>query len=528
MYIDDCKYKRNGIPYRRVLLREGYRFEGKSCKKTLANLSELSDDYIEVIKFAIKNKDAIIQGNLQDITELLNGKLVGIAATTYQIALQTGISEALGSSKEAKLCLALIVSRIIDQGSRLSCVKTAENHAIKEIIGLEDFTEDHLYKAMDWLSEQQSNIEKKLFKKTLVDTIYLYDVSSTYLEGTCNEFARFGYNRDKKNGKMQIVYGLLTDCNGEPISIEVFEGNTKDTQTVKQQLEKLRQKFDCRNVTLVGDKGMIKQAQIEDLHEYGFNYITTISKPEIQSLHNKGILDISLFDNDLMEIVDDDIRYIFRKNPLRSEELKRIRMEKEEKLFNIISQANEYLKTHQRAKVDTQIKKISEKLKLYNLDKYATLVVEERVIKILIEQDKKDKISLLDGCYVMKTDLDQVAADKEIIHKRYKDLALVERAFRTCKTDWLEAQPVYVRKKKRTRAHMFIIMLAYKIVRYLEATWKDINVSATNGLKNLLTIGSSICTVKGKNIYQTQKPNQECQKLLDKINVILPKVLPII
>jgi len=528
MYLDVCKYKRGDKEYQRVLLREGYRENGKVKKRTIASLSGCNDAQIKAIKFALDNIDVINSNQMIDLSKAENWKSVGAVAALYQAAASCGITTALGNMSEARLCLALIICRLINQGSRLSCLEIAKNHALCEVLGLPKFTEDHLYLAMDWLSKQQENIEKKLFDtQTADDTIYLYDVSSTYLEGTRNELAAYGYNRDKKLGKMQITYGLLTSSTGEPLSIEAFPGNTRDTQTVKNQIEKFQAKFGCKKVTLVGDKGMLKSAQISDLQECGFNYITTISKPEINSLLNIKILQMELFDNDLMEIAVDGVRYIFRRNPIRAEE---IRLGREQRLAKIqakINEANLYLKEHSKAKIETQQNLLSEKIKRHNLDKFTELQVSGRDIKLVIDPINLDESAKLDGCYVMKTDLSEKDATKEKIHEKYKDLALVEHAFRTCKTGWLEAQPVYVRKEKRTRAHLFIIMLAYKIARFLESSWRELGVSAKNGVEQLCTIGSIVCGIGSEKIAKIPKPNSDCKILLEKLKVSLPAFLPV-
>jgi transposase len=527
--MDICKYKRGDKEYKRVLLREAYRENGKVKKRTIANLSGCTDEQIKAIKYGLDNTEAINNNLVSDISQAESGKIVGAVAALYQAAGISGITNALGNTASARLSLAMIISRLINQGSRLSCVELARNHTLREILGLPEFTEDHLYDAMDWLTEHQENIEKKLFSdKATSDTIYLYDVSSTYLEGTQNELADYGYNRDKKIGKMQIVYGLLTSSSGEPLSIETFPGNTRDHLTVKNQIEKLQAKFGCSKITFVGDKGMLKSAQITDLQEHGFNYITTISKPEINTLLKNNILQMELFDSDLMEVTDDGIRYIFRRNPIRAKEIRVSREQRTLKIQAKIKAANDYLTEHPKAKPKTQLNILSNMIARYEIKKFAVLELSDRKISLIIDQVELTETAKLDGCYVMKTDLPEQSADKETIHKRYKDLALVEHAFRTCKTDWLEAQPVFVRKENRTRAHLFIIMLAYKIAMLLERSWADLNVSAKNGVKTLSTISSVVCKVGQEKVIKVPKPSPMCKSLLEKLKVVLPDFLPVI
>lgn len=528
MYIDICKYKRGDKEYKRVLLREAFRENGKVHKRTIANLSGCTDEQIKAIKFAFDNTTAINNNFVSDISQSESGKIVGAVSALFQAAGISGITKALGNTAQARLSLALIIARLINQGSRLSCVELAKSHALREILGLPEFTEDHLYDAMDWLSEHQDDIEKKLFAdKVTSDTVYLYDVSSTYLEGTQNALAAYGYNRDKKMGKMQIVYGLLTSSTGEPLSIEAFPGNTRDHLTVSNQIAKLQAKYGCSNIAFVGDKGMLKSAQIADLQEHGFNYITTISKPEINTLLKNNILQMELFDSDLMEVTDDGIRYIFRRNPIRAKEISVSREQRISKVQAKIKAANDYLAEHPKAKPETQFNLLSDMIGRYEIKKFAVLELTDGKISLIIDPVKLSETAMLDGCYVMKTDLPEKSADKETIHKRYKDLALVERAFRTCKTDWLEVQPVFVRKENRTRAHLFIIMLAYKIAMFLERSWLDLNVSAKNGIQKLSTISSVVCKIGQERIVKIPKPSPMCKCLLDKLKVVLPDFLPV-
>ena len=200
----------------------------------------------------------------------------------------------------------------------MSAVRLAGNHAACDVLDLEAFNEDDLYANLDWLCEKQEVIEKRLFKRLEnenQDGVFLYDVTSSYLEGMENELSAFGYNRDGKKGKKQIVIGLLCNGNGEPLSVEVFEGNTQDPKTFASQIHKAAERFGARDVTFVGDRGMIKSQQIEDLGERGFHYITAITKPQIEALLRQDVLQMELFDEDLAEIeTDENIRFVLRRN----------------------------------------------------------------------------------------------------------------------------------------------------------------------------------------------------------------------
>jgi transposase len=535
MYIDICKYKRGNKFYRRVLLREGYRQNGKVRHRTLANLSHCSDEEIEAMRIALKMKKELpklyqlVQG------KATNGKHIGAVSALYQIADRLGIAKALGQHRPALLVLWLILTRLIDQGSRLSAVRLAQTHAACELLGLDPFTEDDLYAAMDWLYEHQQKIERRLFKSHRqpqeLCKLFLYDVTSTYLEGDQNELAAWGYNRDQKKGKKQIVYGLLTDEQGDPVAVAAFPGNIKDNQTVKTQLDKLKKCFDCQRIVFVGDKGMIKSAQIEDLQAAGFHYITSITKPQIRKLLKAGLLRMELFDDKPVDVEDASvgIRYILCRNPLRAEEMKKTRHSKMERIQQQLTQSNQYLAEHTRAKVSVQVRNLKSYIAGLKMTHYVKKVEsdeQKRHLTVTFDHHQLADGGKLDGCYVIKTDLPITVASKELVHDRYRALKEVEWAFRTEKTAYLEVRPVYVRKKKRTAAHLFIVMLAYKIEKYLRAAWADFNMTVEEGIHRLSQITSLILTIGEEKIVIVPQPDKECQQMLEKIQVALPDALP--
>jgi transposase len=576
MYIDDCKYRRNNRSYRRVLLRESYRQKGKVYHNTIANLSKCSDQELEAIRIGLKYKKNI--SFLEHLKEgrSSNGKIIGTVSALYQIAHRLGIAQVLGKTDQGLFILWLIIARIIDQGSRLSAVRLARVHAGCEIIGIGSINEDKLYEAMDWLYDNREAIEKKLFRKWKKNQgdgdsdsdgdseknqhIFLYDVSSSYLEGEKNEFAMFGYNRDKKKGKKQVIYGLLTDEEGEPLSIEVFPGSTKDNKTVSSQVEKIKKKFGCQYITFVGDKGMIKIAQMKEINDENYYYITTVTKPQIESLVKKNKLQMGLFDDKLFEVemeieekqdTDTDtgkkdagnagnagagqgkgkeskkIRYILRRNPYRANEMKINRQSKINAIEKRMNQSNQYLREHKGAQVEVQKReliKYVQKLKLTGI-----VILEEiankKELELKIDQRELEEKSQLDGCYVIKTDLPKRAADKELIHERYKALAEVEMGFRTMKS-FLEARPIYVRKAEKTVAHFEIVMLAYKIERYLRNAWSDLDLTVHEGIEHLSKISSVITEIGNTKLINVPKPEEKIEMLLNRIHVTLPEILP--
>ena len=534
MYLDTVKNKQGDKTYTRYLLRESYR-EGKKVKhRTIANLSHCSPDEIEAVRLALKHK--------KQLTELLDGTTktgegetlkqglsVGAVWVIADIARQIGITAALGNTNEGKLALWQVIARVIDQGSRLSAVRLAGYHAACDIVGLGKFNEDHLYTNLDWLAENQATIEDRLFKQSFSSTgLYLYDVTSSYLEGTQNELGAFGYNRDKKRGKLQIVIGLLCNESGVPLSIEVFSGNTNDTKTLLPQVDKIKNRFGGGEVTLVGDRGMIKNTHLEEIRESGLHYITAITKPQIEKLLKAGVLQLELFDTELAEIeTAEGVRYVMRRNPQRALEIETSRQEKLGTINNAVTKQNTYLQEHTKAKGEVALKKITAKIARLQTAEWLSATIENRVITIVTDAEALVAESKLDGCYAIKTDLSKEMASKDTIHTRYKDLTHVEMAFRTSKTVELEMRPINVRLESRTRGHVFVVMLAYKIVQELAKRWRAIDLTVEEGIKELSTLCSIEVEMNGcGKISQIPEPRASIKKLLKAANVRLPDVLP--
>ena len=532
MHIVENKSKSGKKIYRSILLRESYREEGKVRKRTVANLSNCTPREIEAIKLALSHKDDLSAlGTLSESVELQEGLSVGAVWSVYQVAKELGIEEALGKDFEGKLALWQVMGRVIDQGSRLSAVRLAQVHAAGDVLDMKrGFDENNLYDNLAWLSENQAKIERKLFELRRGDKkpkLFLYDVTSSYLEGELNYFGEYGYNRDGKKGKKQIVIGMLCDESGEPVSTEVFSGNTQDPKTFESQVKKVAGRFGCKEVTIVGDRGMIKTMQIERLPE-GFHYITAITKPQIEALINKGILQLGLFEEKLCEIKDEGIRYILRRNPTRAEEMAKTRISKLQSIEKYIEKRNSYLGGHPRASVTKALDAAKERLKKLKLEAWVQIKDEAGTLKIESDEEALKEESYLDGCYVIKTDLKENEADTYLVHDRYKDLTEVEKVFRGCKTVNLEIRPVYVRKEESTRGHVFVVMLAYLIIRRLRDAWASFDLTVEGGLEQLATICSMEVTVKGQNArcQKIPRPRQQSRELLEALRIKLPEALP--
>jgi transposase len=530
MFIDDSTYQRGDKTYRRVLLRTSYRVDGKVRHDTIANLSSCSDAEIQALKLALQNKNHLEKlSNIEKDIQTKQGYSVGAVWVLHRLMKELGLLKALGDSRFSKLAQWLIMACVIHPGSRLAAVRLAQQHHVCDILDLEGFDENDLYAAMDNLAKNQAQIEQQLFYFRYGDKkphFYLYDVTSSYFEGAKNELANYGYNRDQKRGKKQIVIGLMTDEEGRPVAVEVFEGNTQDPKTVTHQIEKMAQRFGVTEVTLVGDRGMIKQAQINELSEHHFHYITAITKPQIETLMKKEIIQLSLFDENIAEVIDHDVRYILHRNPVRAEEIEITRQSKLTYLQKIMDKSNLYLADHPRAKLETALRKINAKAQQLKIDSWVQVQGIDRKISIKIDGEEKKRNSQLDGCYVIKTDVSE-AIIAEKIHARYKDLACVERAFRTMKTVLLEMRAIYVRKAERTRAHVFVVMLAYLLVHHLQRKWRDVELTVEEGVAELAAISSLEIQVPGHaRVLTIPQPRPMAQLLLDQLEITLPKVLP--
>jgi hypothetical protein len=530
MYIDTSHITRGGKTYTRHLLRESYRANGKVLHRTIANVSHCSAAEIEAMRLALRHKEELQHlGTIQDSITLQQGVSFGAVWTVYQVARRLGIAKALGTTCDGKLALWQVIARVIDQGSRLSAVRLAMSHAACDVLGLGTFDEDALYENLDWLAGIQAAVEDRLFAqrtKTTPVSLFLYDVTRSYLEGTHNALAAFGYNRDGKKGKMQIVIGLLCDEDGHPVSIAVFPGNTQDPQTFAAQLAKVKGRFGATAITFVGDRGMIKGQQIEDLVQHGCHYLTAITKPHIEKLLRTGTFQMDLFDQELAEVLTEEgIRYVLRRHPVRAQEVRDTRHAKLATLQAQVAKQNQYLTAHPRAKAQGAVQKLVARAKTLRIADWVTLTIEERTITLTVQPRAQQEAAKLDGCSALKTDLTPHQAPKELVHDRYKDLASVEHAFRTCKTAHLEVRPIFLRREARTRAHAFVVMLAYQIIRYLASCWSAFDVTVAEGLHALTTL----CLVE---VAPQHAPSSHCiptprdaiARLLHSADIQLPKV----
>jgi transposase len=532
MYVSRASWpSSNGKTYTSIYLRQSYREGDQVRKRNIANLTHCDPQEIAAIELALQFKGNLAALGSLDKIQLSQGPSVGAVWVIVETARRLGIEQALGRDFAGQLALWQVLARVLEQGSRLSAVRLAQVHAACDVLGIRrGFDENDLYLNLTWLSQHQEDIEKRLFahrRGPQKPQLFLYDVTSSYLEGEDNAYGAYGYNRDGKKSKKQIVMGLLCDEHGAPVSTEVFRGNTQDPKTFAAQVKKASVRFGCERVTFVGDRGMIKSGQVEDLSKVGFHYITAITKPQIDTLIEAHLIQMELFAEELCEVERDGLRYVLRRNPLRAQQLAASRADKQARVEQGCQERNRYLEQHPRAQVATAEKALRAKMAQLKIDAWLQVEREGRRLKLTVNQSALEEASRLDGCYVIKTDLPQSAASTQGVHDRYKDLAQVEQAFRTCKTAHLELRPIHVRTAEHTRGHVLVVMLAYLIRRELSQAWTSLDRTVEEGLHQLQTLCATEMKVEGgASCLRIPTPSTDTAALLKALKINLPGVLP--
>lgn len=510
--------------YHSTLLVECYREKGEVKKRTLLNLSGWKPEQVEALRAALKGEMDNV--SLSEV-EVKDAKSFGALMALKAISDNLGISSSLGETKAGRLCLMMVLSRVIRPLSKRALARWAPEQAKEEVLSLERFYEDDLYEAMDWLLPHKERIEDELFGKRHHEgcTLFLYDVTSTYLEGEKNELAAYGYNRDKKKGKKQIVIGLLTDKEGFPVSVETFRGNTGDTDTFPSQVEKLARRFNAPRIVLVGDRGMIKSVPQKVIREKKWAYITAITKAQIESLVKKGAFQMSLFDEELCEVSWKDERYILRRNPDRAREVKENRDDRMDKTIAEIEETARRLASSERMDPKKNYHKSVALVSKRKLEKYMELSLSGRRLSIKVNKEALEKAETYDGCYCLKTNLSADELSAEDVHERYKDLGRVEQAFRTMKTGLLGIRPLNHRLADRTREHVFLTMLSECVVHELDRLTGDLPFTREQVIYTLERIKAVTLSVMGKSIRRISVPDEDGSIILESLGLTCPKVL---
>jgi hypothetical protein len=456
----------------------------KVVHRVLANLSRLPAELVDLVDGYCKGVRAGV-----DAQATCLGPSFGALAALRSVAESVGIVSAFGSSRLARLALFLVLARVAHRGSRLSATRWAEDQAVAAVLGLGSFDEDDLYAALDWIEKEQGRIELDLARTRREATLFLYDVTSSYLEGQHNELAAAGYNRDGKRFKKQVVVGLLTDAEGDPVAVRVYRGDTADPKTVADPIRLLAKDLGARDVVFVGDRGMLKSGPRADLAAAGFRYLTALTDAQIRKLLREGAVQMELFDEAVAEVtLPGGRRLLLRLNPDTRARDRQRRADQLAKVRRRAQRRNEWVRERPRAKAAVSLQDAQALLAAYRLDRYVTARLEGR--EVVLEEDpvRRADVELLDGCYVLDTNVPAESMDKQTGHDRYMSLARVERDFRVMKTGLLEIRPIFLRKANRTRAHAFVTMLGLKLVRALESKVKDLGLTCQDALDRLAGI----------------------------------------
>jgi hypothetical protein len=460
-----------------VLLRESYRDGGKVKTRTLANLTGWPDAKVEALRRVLKGETAIVAKEAFRIERSLPH---GHVAAVLGMARKLKLDKLLPKSRLGKLALAMTVARVIEPAAKLATARQLSEetaaHSLGAALELKAVDEDELYAALDLLGEAQPRIETALARRHLRDgCLVLYDLTSSYLEGRCCELGRFGYSRDGKRDKLQIVFGLICAADGCPIAVEVFEGDTGDPSTLAAQVTKLKERFGLSRVLLVGDRGMISEARIrEDLAPAGLDWLTALRAPAIQALAaDNGPLQLSFFDErDMAEIASPDYpgeRLIVCRNKALAAERARKREEllaaTEADLARIkASVGRAHAPLRGADKIGLKAGAVLGKRKMA---KHFALTIADASFSFARNEASIQKEAALDGFYVLRTSVPAGALDTAAVISAYKSLAHVERAFRSMKTVDLDVRPIHHRLAPRVRAHVFLCMLAYYVAWHM-------------------------------------------------------------
>jgi transposase len=515
-----------------LLLRESFRQDGKVKSRTLANLSSWPRARVDALR-------RLLRGELDTSASAdpTLGPVFGLLFALKQLADAVGLTSALGKSRLAKLALFLVLARVAHQGSRLSAVRWAQDHAVREVLDLEAFDEDDLYAALDDLCTRQPKIEQALYRRYLErrgspPTLFLYDVTSSYLEGEHNALGEFGHDRDGKRGKLQIVIGLLADSAGEPLATRVFAGNTADPTTVVDQIKIVKEQFQVEELVFVGDRGMVKSKGKQALQEAGLRYISALTDPQVRRLLAEGTLQLSLFSEDVCEVEADGLRYVLRKNEAEAAREWHRWDDKLAKLAQKIAQRNEQVKQSGRCKPAAGQRQMQAWVARYKLTGQVEVRLVDRTLTLERKEAAIERAMQLAGCYVVVTDVAKERMPHQAVHDSYVSLQRVERDFRQMKTGLLEVRPVFVRKESRTRGHVFCCMLALKISREMERRLQTV-FGTTDADPHAITVGDAITALTRLCLLEYQvdanttvtrlpKPDARQQEIFRALQVHLP------
>ena len=461
-----------------ILLRESYRVAGKVKSRTLANLSKLPSDAIELLRRSLKGEQLVPVDTFEVLASAHHGHVEAVLLAMRRL----GFAQLIGArpSPQRARVVAMVAAHLLEPDSKLATTRWWHNTTLPHLLGVSDANEDDLYDALDWLLARQHRIERKLAARHLDnDAMALYDLSSSYFEGVTCPLAAFGHNRDGKKGKLQVNYGLLTNADGVPIAVSVFKGNTGDPKTLLPQVTTLRERFHLERFVLVGDRGMITQKQVDALRDIkGVDWIAALRPEAIRALLGCGAIQMDLFDErNLFELTHPDFpgeRLVACRNP----ELAARRAHKRARLLEATTRELDKVRRmvergrlKGRDAIGVRVGKVVNK---YRVAKHFTLDIRDHHFDFGIDADKVAAEAALDGLYVVRTSVAAQRLGSAEAVRSYKRLSQVERAFRSLKSFDLRVRPIYHRLESRVRAHLFLCLLAYYVQWHMREAWRPL------------------------------------------------------
>lgn len=537
MYLEIQKHisKKGKATYYGVF-RHSYYSKGKVLHKDLGRLSSCSLEELLILKNALANKSAGEEHDMRAETS----REFGAVFAAYKTVCDLDLDKILYSRKEPwrQRVIAMVIGKLVYQGSKLGLVNIWENTSLGDLVGLGSARPDvdDFYEAMDHLLLRQDAIEKQLSSRHLKEgCLILYDITSSYFEGDDAQLAKYGYSRDGRPSKKQIVLGLITSSDGCPVSIEVFEGNTSDQTTVKGQIEKIKNKFGIKEIVFVGDRGMVIRKHIEEADKEFCKYITALTHREIKKLREMNYIQYDLFDEkNIVEILyneDPSTRLILCKNPQRASEETETRkalISKTRDKFERITKSIEKGKLKSRDKIVERITRWRNRWLVGKFFDYK--ITDDCKLEWSVKDDKIIEEEKLDGCYIIETNVSSSKLTKEEVLSSYKSLAHVEKAWRNLKTVQLDLRPIWHRKEDRIRAHALICMLAYYIqwhitqklaplIRSKNGSGKNYTMSFNSVMSKLKTLQENTYNIKGKKIKATTRASEEHQEIFAALEI---------
>lgn len=462
-----------------VLLRESYREGGKVKKRTLANLSSLTTEQVAALRLILKGERLVpVSEVFEHVESYHHGHVLAVRTAMQRL----GFLDLVASrpSRERDIVCAMVASQILEPDSKLAFTRWWQNTTLPSVFDVAGATDDDLYAAMDWLLERQPHIEKKLAARHLSQGgLVLYDLSSSYFEGSTCPLAALGHNRDGKKGKLQVNYGLLTDTRGCPIAISVFKGNTGDPKTLLPQIEKTRTSFGIDRLVIVGDRGMIGQKQVEQLKQNeGMGWITALKTGAIRKLVDSGVVQMGLFDErNLFELTHPDFPGE-RLVACRNAELAKLRAYKRQSLLAAtVAELEKVRRMVERGRLagrDQIGVRVGRMIDKYKMAKHIELRIGDSELDWTLKAENIAAEAELDGIYVIRTNLAKKEIDAGTAVRNYKQLSGVERAFRSMKTMDLQVRPIRHHLENRVRAHFFLCMLAYYVKWHMNEAWRPL------------------------------------------------------